>query len=316
MSSPEFYFSLLCSVFVFLFVAIFTPAFSGFLKKKGITGRDVNKKSRPKVAEMGGAIVVFAFLMACTAYCLLFSRSFLPVPITILLVSVLGAIDHFMHFRPFTKLLMPLAISLIALPMVSQSLHTPFGILQLGGLAYILFMLSFPIVSNMTNMVAGFNGLEAGLGAVMAFALAVISLGRSEFFSFFTCLVLFAGLFAFRRHNRYPASVFPGDVLTMSIGAILTIAAFSSGLELYLLILLLPYFIDALLKFRSAGVMSREGREPLEVSGGILRVPKGGYMSFLRLFVSKGRLTEQELVAKVINIEMTLAVVTIVLGLI
>jgi len=311
-----FQFTLLAGAAAFIFVLALTPAFSSFLKGRRIIGRDMNKEGRPEIAEMGGAIVVFALLASYLAYGLIFHAFFFPIFYPILLVSLFGAADHFLHFRPRHKLILPLLISVLALPAVSQNIHTPLGVFSLGAFASILFMVSFPAVSNLTNMLAGFNGLEAGLGAVMAFSLAAVSFFRLEPDAFFLSFVLFCALLAFLVYNRYPARVFPGDVLTMAIGAILALAAFSSGLELYLFILLIPHIADAFLKFRSAGVMSREGKAPLQAVRGRLRMPNGGYMSLARVFISRESLGEKELVAKLINIELIVALVTIVLGLV
>lgn len=311
-----FEFTLLAGAAAFVFVFALTPAFASFLKGRGIIGRDVNKDKKPEVAEMGGAIVVFSLLAAYLAYAYLFQSVLSPLFYPILLIALFGAADHFLHFKPRHKLIVPLLISVVSLPVVSLNMHTPFGVLYLGAFAYALFVVSFTAVPNLTNMLAGFNGLEAGLGAVMAFSLALVSFFLLEPAAFFSSFVLFAALLAFLFYNRYPARVFPGDVLTMSIGAILTLAAFSSGLELYLFILLLPHFSDAFLKFRSAGVMSREGRAPLRAVNGKLRMPKGGYMSLARVFVSRNALGEKELVAKLINLELILSLVTIFLGLV
>ena len=316
MSMQELYFTIISCIGAFLLVFFLTPAFSGFLRKKRIIGRDVNKKGMPEIPEMGGGLVVFTFLLVYLLYGIRFAADIVPLLLTVLLIALFGVFDHFFQFRPSMKLIFPFLVSFLALPMVSQNIYTPFGIFSLGYFAYFLFILSFPIVCNLTNMLAGFNGLETGLGVIMAFSLAVISFAHAGFNSFFMCLVLGSSLLAFLMYNRYPASVFPGDVLTMSIGAVLVLAAFSSGLEFYLFVLLAPYFIDAGLKFRSAGIMSREGRSPVIVSKGILYLPKGGYMSLLRLLISKKKLTEQGLVAKVINIEMFIGLMTIIMGLI
>ena len=311
-----FQFTLLAGAAAFVFVLALTPAFASFLKGRGIIGRDVNKDKKPAVAEMGGAIVVFAFLAAHLAYSFIFQSVLSPLFYPILLIALFGAADYFLHFKPRHKLIVPLLASVLALPAVSQSMHTPFGVLYLGSFAYALFVVSFTAIPNLTNMLAGFNGLEAGLGAVMTFSLAAVAFFMLEPAAFFSSFILFTALLAFLFYNKYPARVFPGDVLTMSIGAVLTLTAFRSGLELYLFVLLLPHFSDAALKFWSAGIMSREGRAPLKMVRGKLRMPKGGYMSLARVFVSRNALDEKELVAKLINIELILSLVTIFLGLV
>jgi UDP-N-acetylglucosamine--dolichyl-phosphate N-acetylglucosaminephosphotransferase len=51
--------------------------------------------------------------------------------------------------------------------------------------------------------------------------------------------------------NVYPASVFPGDTLTYGVGAIIGTVAILADIEKFALFLILPYFVELVLKGRT-----------------------------------------------------------------
>jgi len=50
--------------------------------------------------------------------------------------------------------------------------------------------------------------------------------------------------------NKYPAKVFPGDVLTYSVGAIIAITAILGNIEKIAVFFFIPYIIEVVLKSR------------------------------------------------------------------
>ncbi len=306
---------LLLAILTFFAVFLLTPKVGGYLRKKGIVGVDVNKEKKPKIPEQGGLIIVAVSMLAYSAYVLLEKKYFLLADVyVLLLVSLFGFLDYYKHFRPREKIVVPFAIGLIAVPMVFPFAYTPFGAFYAPLALAALFVIAFPIFSNLTNMLAGFNGIEVGLGAIASFALAMIALLFSNSGAFAFSLILFAALSAFWVYNRYPARIFPGDNLTLFCGAAFTLIAFQSGLAFYLLIILLPQIADALLKFSSAGVMSREDFRPVRVKKGRLFVGRNTYLSICRSFLLKGALTEQELVRKVLWLGVLSAALAIIIA--
>lgn len=292
---------LLLGAVVFLLVLALTPAFGRYLLGKGIRGVDVNKEKKPVLPENAGLGVVAASLAAYALYAHFSGNYFLFVNVyALLFVSLFGLLDYYRHFRPREKILAPLLIALVIAPGVSHVIRTPFGVFYSPILAMLLFVFAFTAFTNLTNMLAGFNGLESGLSAMAALSLSLISLLFGDSDAFALSFLFFAGLSAFWLHNRYPARVFPGDSLTLTCGAAFTLIAFQAGLELYLPIVLLPHVADAVLKFASAGVMSREDFKPVRVKAGRLHVERNTYLSLCRLFLLNGALTERELVGKVL----------------
>jgi len=299
------FYPVLLGVSSFLAVFFLTPFIGAYLKKKGVVGIDVNKEKKPRIAENGGLLVVAVVLLAYASYAILSKRLVLLANVYALaLVSLFGLLDYYKHFRPKQKIFVPLLIGFLLVPTVYPIAATPFGNFYAPFALAALFIVAFPLFSNITNMLAGFNGIETGLSAIASLSLAAIALMFSNYDTFMFSFLLFSALSAFWFYNRYPARIFPGDSLTLFCGAALTIIAFQSGLEFYLPILLLPHIADALLKFASAGIMSREDFKPVQVRRGRLFVGRNTYLSVCRLFLLKGALTEQELVNKVLLLEL------------
>jgi UDP-N-acetylglucosamine--dolichyl-phosphate N-acetylglucosaminephosphotransferase len=128
------------------------------------------------------------------------------------------------------------------------------------------FGLLFPLVivplgiigsTNGYNMLAGYNGLEAGMGVIILTTLSFIAwLMGSGWLSMLSLSMVFA-LLAFLCFNRFPARVFPGDSLTYSVGAMIACVAILGNMERVALILFIPYFFDMLMfiRFRFFGGM-------------------------------------------------------------
>src|SRR3989338_1426884 len=126
------------------------------------------------------------------------------------------------------------------------------------GILYPLLLVPLAIsgAANGFNMLAGYNGLESGMGAIILAFLGILTLQSEQFVS----LIAFSGaaaLIAFLFYNKYPAKVFPGDTLTYSIGALIAGVAILGNVERAALILFLPYFVELFLKLR--GMLRKEG---------------------------------------------------------
>jgi UDP-N-acetylglucosamine--dolichyl-phosphate N-acetylglucosaminephosphotransferase len=61
---------------------------------------------------------------------------------------------------------------------------------------------------------------------------------------------MIASLIVFYGYNKYPAKVFPGDVLTWSIGALIASMAILGNFERIAVFVFIPYIIETILKVR------------------------------------------------------------------
>ncbi len=250
---------------IFLISAIVSLALTGLLipklKKAGMTGNDVNKPGRPEVAEMGGlgmvAGVASGMLLAIflqTFFGLQFDLTFiLAVIITVLLVGMIGFVDDLIDIPQKWKALLPLfaAIPLVVVKAAGSTAMTIpiIGTLNLG-LIYIIVLipLGIAVASNLTNMLAGFNGMEAGMGAVMFLTLSILALRLGDNDMLIISLSMLGALLGFLWFNVYPSKVFPGDVGNLVIGGALAAAVIIGNLETAGAILVVPYVIDFFIK--------------------------------------------------------------------
>ncbi|MEH8576347.1 hypothetical protein RAG68_29700, partial [Klebsiella pneumoniae] len=116
--------------------------------------------------------------------------------------------------------------------------------------------------------------------------------------------------------NKYPAKVFPGDVGTLPIGAFLAVLAVVYKEYIPFLVIMMPYVIDASLKYLSAGVMSRDEHKPttLKEDGKLYYI--GGYLSLPRLILKYKPMREPHLVTVLWIIGIFFGIVGILISLI
>lgn len=237
------------------------PKVARKLTDAGITGKDINKKDAPVLPEMVGISIIMG--LVCGILCIVALNTIFEVPFpsalifaglcTILIISLIGIYDDLFDMAQVTKALLPLAA---AVPLVAATITSSRTIFipLLGpidfGLLYplLLIPLGITVASNLTNMLAGFNGLEAGMGVAMfAFASLIAYFKGATIILFFTVPML-AALLAFLMFNRYPSKVFIGDIGTLSIGATLAVAVIVGGFQSLGAILVAPYLLDFLIK--------------------------------------------------------------------
>ncbi|AEH06767.1 MraY family glycosyltransferase [Methanothermococcus okinawensis] len=265
---------LLCFICSYIFTRIYISKMINY--KYGI---DLHKREKTKVPEMGGIVPVSLSALIISI--------FNPIISSVLLMSgIIGIYDDLYKLSPYKKLIL---LGLIGIPI--GYLLFGFNIFKI-----ILLVLAISISSNLTNMLAGFNGLEIGLGVISAFFLGIVLLLNGDYYGFEIVMIFLSSYFGFFILNRYPAKIFPGDVGTLSIGAFLATIAIWRNVILEFIIIMLPYIIDAFLKYYSAGVTKRENHTPTVLGeDGKLHV-KGGYLSLPRIILKKKPMKEYNIV--------------------
>ena len=237
-------------------------------KKNGLTGKDMNKTSKTEVAESGGVGVAVGIIVAILLY--VFLKTFVLkiqsdlIEVLITLASVLmacfiGFIDDILGWKRGLKqwqkplLTIPIAVPLMVINAGNSMMSLPFlGEVDFG-ILFPLLIIPIAIVgaSNGFNMLAGYNGLEAGMGSII---LSVLGLVAWQSGNAWIAHISFASVFAllgFLIYNWYPAKIFPGNSLTYSIGALIATLAILGDMEKIALILFVPYFITFFLKLRT-----------------------------------------------------------------
>lgn len=290
----------------------------------GMTGQDMHKAGHPEVPEMGGIAIVAGFIGAAlvglvlnTAFRLeLGLTETIAALLTVCIVAVIGIFDDVFDMRQLTKTLLPLAASVPLVVVAVAAGHNAISIPFIGaidfGLAYplLLIPLAVAVCSNLTNMLAGYNGLEAGMGAVMFATLSIVALMYGQVEMTILCLAMLGALLGFLPFNWYPARVFIGDVGTFAIGAALAAAVIISDLKSAGAILAIPFVIDFFLKAangfpKSFAELGADGK---------LRPPAGKIRGLADLVLSvSGGLSEKALVLRLLAIEAVFALIVLAL---
>jgi UDP-N-acetylglucosamine--dolichyl-phosphate N-acetylglucosaminephosphotransferase len=285
--------SLLPFLSAFILTFITTPYFAKFFFNRGIVGVDLHKEDKIKVPELGGTSMFFVAIVVLSYYYFTGAGELLFPILALIVIGTLGFIDGFIRLSAVQKI--------SSFFVVGVFLVWGLGFREIG--AYLIFGFLFMAAVNFTNMLAGFNGLEIGTGAIASIGVMTVAYLAGEIHSFIIASTMAGVLLAFLYYNRFPATVFPGDVGTLIIGATLFSAILLGGLYIPGLLIFIPYIADAGLKFASAGVMTRESQKPTEVKDGKLYIPKDTNLSLIRLFLGQKAMSEREVVHRVWVIE-------------
>ena len=195
--------------------------------------------------------------------------------------------------------------TMISLPFIG---NVYFGILYI----IVLIPLGVTVASNLTNMLAGFNGMEAGMGVVMFSAVALIAVTRNELESALIAVAMVGALLAFLRFNWYPAKVFMGDVGTLLIGGTLAVTVILGNFEVVGFILVIPYLFDFVIKAVNR-FPSKDWWGELTIDGKMHPL-NGKVRGFCQLMMKMtGGITEQKLVRDLIVFEVDVALIAIAL---
>lgn len=246
-------------VITFLIIKFTVPRF----KKRELIGLDMNKPGKPEVPEMGGISMVFGvcggilLVIGLQTFLNIF-QSVEPVPLLIALLTIfvmaqIGILDDLIGVRQVVKAAVPIfaSIPLVMIKAGDTRMSIPF--LKIGidfGLFYPLVLVPFGITgaANAVNMLAGFNGLEVGMGIIACGSLAFIAYSLEAATSLLILAPALGALIATLYFNWFPAKVLIGDVGTFSIGAIIASAVIIGNFEVAGAIIIIPYLIDFCIK--------------------------------------------------------------------
>ncbi|MBW2999946.1 glycosyl transferase family 4 [Candidatus Woesearchaeota archaeon] len=313
----------------FLVTLIVIPIWIRRAKAHRLVSRDMHKPGK-RVAELGGLAVLCGFFTGMLAYVaaevflsgitsnmmMVFAALF-----SVLIAGIIGLVDDILGWkiglRKYQKLILTIAIAfpIIAINAGDSLITLPFiGKMNVGLLyPFVLIPLGLIGASNGFNIIAGYNGLEAGMGIVILSALGYISLITNSPVAAILAFCMVAALIAFLIFNIYPAKIFPGDILTYPVGALIAIIAIFGNIEKFALILFIPYFIEGFLKLR--GMFQKESFGKVSKDGSLVRPYKKFYglehvaISLLRKI--KRKAYEWEVTLLLILIEIIIALFVI-----
>lgn len=324
----------LCFSSAFFVTNYFLPFLISRMEKRGIVGIDMNKFSKPKVAEMGGIGVWLGFSTGIILSIFVFSYlKWIDINLTFLLaglstiamVGFLGVLDDLVGWkkgiRQWQHALIPVfaALPLMAVKISNPPVFLPFVGFVPGDYALPIFgTVSFGIIyslvfvpvgvtgaSNAANMLAGLNGLEAGLGAIICAALAIVAFTQGQTEALLISVAMLGALLAFLRFNWFPARVFGGDSLTLMIGASIATASILGDMEKIGVLLMGMYFLELVLKGRFW--MQKEGFG-IPTKGGFLKSPRCA-SSVTHLVMRQGKFTEKRVVEILLAAQLLIGII-------
>ena len=248
------------------------PLVMKFMKKKGIVGIDVHKKSKPVIPEMGGIAVIIGIAASVTIASVLTpekTRLLLSFLASTLIAGVVGAIDD---LKPLSARVKPFLTLFSGMPILMLCTYDPRGpIFPIIGrtrltIVYpILIIVALAVTSNAVNMMDPFNGTMSGTCTVITVTLLISSfiLGRNDGILLSLCIL--GPLLVLYLFNRYPAKVFPGDVGSLSVGAALGAIAILGHLEAVAIVAFAPQIMNGFYGLSTMGRLyeRREAARPV-----------------------------------------------------
>ena len=276
---------LLVAVLISFALALFVlPKWISKCRKIGMVWEDMNKFGHPKnVASSGGVVVVMAFVLGVLSYValktFLFGGTVRALEIfsllsVILILGIIGLTDDLLGWKNkglSTRLRLALAFAAsIPLVVINAGTHmtsVPFiGSIDFG-IIYPLVLIPLGVAGAATtyNFLAGFNGLESGQGILVVGFLSYVAYATGSPWLAIVGLCMVAALLVFYFYNKFPAKVFPGDIMTYGIGALIAGMAILGNFEKIAVIVFIPYIIEVVLKARgglkkhSFGVPDKNG---------------------------------------------------------
>lgn len=261
---------LLIPIFISLLLTIIiTPKWIRKCNQTGLLWEDMNKFSHPKnIASSGGIIVVISFVLGVFIYVALkvfvfnvmsFNLEIFALLSSILILAIVGLTDDLLgwkngglsvRFRLF--LILFASIPLVVINAGHHDVNLPFFNQINLGIWYPLFFIPLGIIGATAtyNILAGFNGLETSQGIIILGFLSYISYITGSPWLAIVGLCMVASLIGFYIFNKFPAAVFPGDILTYSVGALVAIMAILGNFEKIAVFVFIPYILETGLKLR------------------------------------------------------------------
>lgn len=276
---------MLIPIFLSFFICLFIlPFWIRKCKWVGLIWEDMNKFDKPKnIASSGGLIVVMSFVIGTLFYVAF--RTFFRVGnevnlqifallSVILIFAIIGLTDDLLGWKNggLSKRFRVLLAFIAAIPLVvinagDSTMNFPFfGIADFGLLFPLLIVpLGIAGASTTYNFLAGFNGLEAGQGILVLGFLSFVSYITGYAWLAYIGVLMMASLAAFLFFNWNPAKVFPGDILTYSVGALIAVMSILGNFEKIAVFVFIPFIIEVGLKTRgklkkhSFGIPQKDG---------------------------------------------------------
>jgi UDP-N-acetylglucosamine--dolichyl-phosphate N-acetylglucosaminephosphotransferase len=225
------------------------------MKKKGYVGYDIHKNAKPEVAESGGISMLVGISVA-SGLLIFFFPTFINVILifllTALLAGMIGFIDDRKKLRSRYKILLTIftgSIIFLANLFNFINISSPFfpfiGQLRITIIYPLLIPLIVAVFANSVNMLEGYNGEGSGTCLIAICFIFICGLLWNSAVTILLALPVLAVLIPFFLYNKYPAKIFPGDVGTLSLGAMIACIALIGSIEVAVFCALLIHIFNS-----------------------------------------------------------------------
>ncbi len=275
--------------------------------RRGWVSRDIHKLGERFCVSVGALPPIGASAIALTLYSWLAESAAIHYVMALsLYIAALGLFDDIAGLTNLEKVVLA-AIPFALLPPQER-------IVLWLSLPAALFPVWSALVGtfavNGVNILAGFNGLEAGYSSIIAITLVIHGILSGDASLATTCALFTAAVLPFLFYNVYPAKAFPGNAGTFYMGGFLAATALFHSQEWVLLLMLAPHAADFLLKALCWGRTSAKGRTLIS-SDGTLRPPP--HPSLVGIILRVKPMSEPYLVATIWGLGALLALCTFLL---
>lgn len=317
-------------IIAFLCTFIMTIKWIPIAHKLELVGIDMNKPNKPKVAEMGGVPLLGGILGGVLSYIGIntfilgqhsINLALFAAISTILIIAFIGLVDDLLGWKTGLKqwqkplITIPAALPMMVANLGKSTVSIPLiGNLELG-LLYPFLIVPIGIVgaSNGFNMLAGYNGLEAGMGIMIISAMSIVAYHTGSSWVAMIGVITVASLIAFLYFNWYPAKIFPGNAFTYMVGAIMACMAILGNFEKLALILFIPYYMDFFLPLRKS--MKAEAFAKTNEDGTLEKpydkIYDVTHLSIVVIKKIKGKVYEKDVTISIMLFEAILAIIGI-----
>jgi len=279
------------------------------MQDKGFLGIDRNKADKPKVAEMGGVVILPVLIGALIIGRVLLDMINWNLFYSICSIGAIGLVGLWDDLQKrketqrlksgYKQVMKVILLWLAALPLIIGRIgYQVINIPLIGAVdfSWLFWLAILPMIvvgsSNLVNLLAGLNGLEVGTGLIVCFAILTVSLMSWLRDSILLMLALVGVLLAFLYYNKFPAQIFPGDIGTLTIGGVIAIAVIQSGFKVILILVMIPQLVEFLISAKvhfnceNFGIIQKNGK----------LAPMNPKQSLTHYIMGLGEFSEQQVV--------------------
>jgi len=297
-----------------LFTYLIIPYIIKLMKSKGFSGIDIHKNKKPEIPESGGLSIVFGLIFTTILSLMFFPALFnelIVFILTILISGAIGYIDDRRKLRSRYKILLTIftgVIIFIANFFGYINIQSPtipiLGETRLTRIYPLVVPLIVAILTNTSNMLEGYNGEGSGTSLIALVFLLICALIWNSAEALIFIVSGISVLIPFFIFNKYPAKIFPGDIGTLSMGALFACIALLGSLEVAVFSALLihifnSFFVVSSVKgFLESSEIQGQKSDIILLKDDLIVASeeKRAALTLPRLILAKGPLTEPQLV--------------------